>query len=81
MIGLMGSTIPFPATRADREASCDPRRSIEERYTSKEDYLSRVKNAAQALVDEGYMLAEDVESVAEQAAQQYDLLHGLAREP
>ena len=32
----IGSTIPFPATREDREATGDPRLSIEERYVSKE---------------------------------------------
>jgi len=47
MIGLTGSSIPFPATRVGREASGDPRRSIEERYASKEDYLEQVKKAAQ----------------------------------
>ena len=38
-IGLLGSTTLFPATKAEREASGDPRLSIEERYGSKEDYL------------------------------------------
>ena len=28
LMGLLGSTIPFPPTRADREASGDPRLSI-----------------------------------------------------
>lgn len=71
--GLAGWSLPFPATRADREASQDPRRSIEERYSSKEEYLRLVRKAAQTLVEEGYLLAEDIEWVMEGAAQRYEL--------
>ena len=75
-LSLLGSTIPFPATQAERQASGDPRPSIEERYLSKEDYLGRVKQAAEALVQQGYLLAEDLPTVAEQASQRYDLFRG-----
>jgi len=69
VMSLIGSTIPFAATRAEREASDDPRPSIEERYASKEDYLRQVRQAAQSLVDQGYLLAEDIQTVADQASQ------------
>ena len=75
-LSLLGSTIPFPATQAARQAPGDPRPSIEERYLSKEDYLGRVKQAAEALVQQGYLLAEDLTTVAEQASQRYDLFRG-----
>jgi hypothetical protein len=71
---LIGSTIPFPATREEREATGDPRQSVEERYSSREDYLGQVRQAAQALVNERYLLAEDLEIIVNQAAQHYDLL-------
>jgi len=71
--GFAGWTLPFCATRADREASGDPRHSIEERYASKEDYLRQVREAAQVLVDEGYLLGEDLESVVERCGLSYDL--------
>lgn len=45
----------------------------EERYPSKEDYLRRVQHAAEALVQQGYLLAEDLPTVTEQAAQRYDV--------
>ena len=77
-VGLLGSTISFRATKAQREASGDPRSSIEERYSSKEDYLGRVRRAAQGLVDEGYLLAEDLQFVIGQASQQYDAFYGTA---
>ena len=71
---LRGSTIPFPATREEREASGDPRLSVEERYTSRAQYLELVKQAAEKLIDQRYLLEEDLESVLSQAAQHYDLL-------
>ena len=78
--GLAGWTLPFVATGADREASGDPRLSVEERYPSKEDYLMRVRESAEALVAEGYMLAEDVDGVVERASRRYDhLVDGAAR--
>jgi hypothetical protein len=71
---LIGSTIPFLATREARQATADPRHSIAERYASKEDYLERVRQAAHALIQERYLLAEDLEDIIAQAAQHYDLL-------
>jgi hypothetical protein len=73
---LLGSTIPFPVTREEREAKGDPRRSIAERYASREDYLERVRQATQALIDARYVLAEDFDEIVSQAAQHYDLLCG-----
>jgi hypothetical protein len=78
---LIGSTIPFPATREEREASGDPRLSIEERYASREDYLDRVRQATQVMIDQGYILAEDLKTVADQAAQHYEELTSRVREP
>jgi Alpha/beta hydrolase domain len=75
-LSLLGSTIPFPATQTERQSSGDPRLSIAERYLSKEDYLGRVKQAAEALVQQGYLLAEDLPTIAEQASQRYDLFRG-----
>ena len=70
--GLAGSTIPFPATREDRESSGDPRLSIEERYADRNDYEQQVRDAVSGLVDAGYMLAEDTDEVLERALQKYD---------
>ena len=76
----IGSTIPFAATRADRDAAGDPRPSIEERYASKDEFLRQVRQAAQSLIAEGYMLAEDMDTVTEQAAQRYDSLIAMRTE-
>lgn len=72
-IKQIGSTIPFSATEKERQAAKDPRISIEERYPSREDYLAQVSRAAQDLVDQGYLLAEDLAAVTQHAAQRYDL--------
>ena len=42
MLPLTGSFIPFPVTKAAREAAHDPRPSIEERYGSRERYQALV---------------------------------------
>jgi hypothetical protein len=60
LLVFAGATIPFPLTRADRLASGDPRLSIEERYSSRADYLERVRKAAGALAHEGHLLQEDI---------------------
>ena len=73
---LIGAMIPFATTQKAREATADPRRSIQERYASKADYIERVKQAALVLVQERYVLAEDVEDILGQAARHYDLVCG-----
>ncbi len=70
--GLAGWTLPLPATRAEREASGDPRASIEERYSDRDDYLEKVYRAATDLAAEGYLLEEDVSEVVELAGRKYD---------
>jgi hypothetical protein len=63
-----GQAIPFKATRAEREAAGDPRRSIEERYPTHDGYVARVRAAAEALHRDRFLLQEDVERFV-QAAQ------------
>jgi hypothetical protein len=72
ILSMQGSTLPFPATKAERERTGDPRLSIEERYRDRDDYLNRARAAAEVLARQGYILAEDVEMVAANAAARYD---------
>jgi hypothetical protein len=67
-----GATLPFARTRAEREAAGDPRPSLEERYSSKEDFLTRVRAAAATLAREGYLLESDVELSVAAAARFWD---------
>jgi alpha/beta hydrolase family protein len=67
IVPLLGSSIPFPPTRASRAASHDPRRSIDERYASHDEYLAKVRDAAEALVRRGYLLFDDVDRIVQRA--------------
>ena len=79
--GLAGWTLPFHITKEEKEAAGDPRRSIEERYESRDDYVERVRQAAEELVSEGYLLEEDVERESESAGGAIRLLdeRGVSR--
>jgi hypothetical protein len=48
LCGLSGSFIPFATTKAERVASGDPRKSLEERYKSHAGYVKAVEKAARA---------------------------------
>lgn len=72
LLVFAGATLPFPRTRAERAGSGDPRPAIEERYASRDDYLARVRRAAEALAAERYLLAEDVEICVAAAARLWD---------
>ena len=78
---LRGSTIPFPATKKEREASGDPRLSIEERYESKVHYQELVRQSTQRLVDQAYLLEEDADDMVELAGRHYDLMSAGVRAP
>ena len=76
LVALAGAAIPFPATKAKRLASSDPRPSVEERYASKDDYLRRVREAAVKLLKERYLLAEDVDPIVARGAEMWDWIVG-----
>ena len=77
---IMGSTVPFTLTRKDRQEACDPRPSMEERYSSKDDYLDRVEGVAQDLVSDGYLLDEDVLKVVQMADERFSLIESHAKQ-
>src|SRR5262249_40284438 len=62
-----GSFVPFARSRAEREAKGDPRPSIEERYSSHEDYVNRVRSCCEKLVRERLLLQEDADSFVQRA--------------
>jgi hypothetical protein len=65
---LIGSFSAFAATRAERELTRDPRPSIEERYRNRDDYVNRVRVAAQDLMARGFLLPEDAAVIVQEAA-------------
>jgi hypothetical protein len=72
LIAMAGSYIPFAKTRADRDKNHDPRLSVEERYGKRAEYVRRVEEAAKQLVQERYLLQEDVVPIVEAAGQHWD---------
>lgn len=72
IINMLGSTLPFPATAADRARTGDPRRSIEERYRDRAEYEARVREAAERLAADRRILEEDVPVVVANCLARYD---------
>jgi hypothetical protein len=72
LAGTIGSYYPFARTIAERKAAADPRASIEERYRDKADYMSKVMAAARLLIDQRFLLPEDLPGIQERAARHYD---------
>ncbi len=73
---LFGATLVFSKTREERAARNDPRAAIDERYESKEQYLSQVRAAAGQLVEQRLLLGEDVERCSGVAADKWDAFRG-----
>jgi hypothetical protein len=69
---MFGFSWFFTRTRAERQQLGDPRRSIEERYLSRDDFLKQTRAAAQTLVAEGYVLEEDVHLLLEDALARWE---------
>ena len=57
--GGAGSFVPFATTSAERQATRDPRRSVEERYPDQLAYVRAVSEAADALVRDRLLLEDD----------------------
>jgi len=71
---LIGSYIPFTATRPQRDQMGDPRLSVAERYPDRSAYLARIRDAAAGLVQRRYLLDEDVPAIEARALAHWQLL-------
>src|SRR5438309_1625530 len=60
-LDMMGTTVPFAPTDLERRERGDPRLSIAERYRDRDEYVTRARQAAQQLANEGHIVAEDVD--------------------
>jgi len=68
----IGSYLPLPRTRADRQTSGDTRPSIAERYKNADEYIGMILKAAVALVKDEFLLPEDLPGVIERAKTHYE---------
>lgn len=81
LIAMQGFSRFFARTPAERDPG-DTRRSIAERFPSREDYLLAVRDAAHALVADGWVLSTDVESIVEDATVRWDyVMSGAPLDP
>ena len=70
-VAFEASYIAFPKTAAERQKTADPRKSIAERYSSPEDYLTRYKSAVDDLVKQRWILPEDREALIHRGEQEW----------
>ncbi len=57
-----GAKLPFPISRAAREASGDPRQSLPERYGSRAYFVGALRSVADRLVKERLLLPQDADA-------------------
>jgi hypothetical protein len=74
MVRFEGSFWIFPRTEEERLASGDPRRSIKQRYSTREKYIAQLSDACTQQVRQGLLLKEACEGYL-------DLAGGLAWPP
>ncbi len=67
----IGSYLAFPRTTAEGERTGDPRLSIAERYRDRHDYIGRITATALRLVEQRYLLVEDLPEILDRAAAHY----------
>jgi hypothetical protein len=70
-VSFEDSYIPFPRTAAEKQKNGDPRRSIEERYGSREEYVARYSKAVDDLIQQRWILPEDREAVLTRGEQEW----------
>jgi hypothetical protein len=73
---FLGSFIPFAKTAQERQQSGDPRLSIEERYTSRDQYIAKFTEAANRLVRQRFLLREDLPAVIARGQREWDEVVG-----
>jgi hypothetical protein len=67
LVRWTGSFFPFVQTEAERLTGADPRPSIEGRYPSQQVYVARVREAADKLRTERFLLPEDADGFIQRA--------------
>jgi hypothetical protein len=65
------SYLPFPKTAAERQTTGDPRKSIAERYSDRETYLTRYHAAVEDLVKQRWILPEDRDAIVHWGEQEW----------
>jgi hypothetical protein len=69
LVNLLGSAIPLPRTKGEREAAHDPRKSVEERYPSRDAYWRRASGRRGS--GEGWALLATTAAVMKRIEEQW----------
>jgi hypothetical protein len=72
-VSFEASYLPFPRTAAERQKTGDPRKSIAERYASREDYLTQYQKAVDDLVQQRWILPEDRAALLHRGEQEWSV--------
>jgi len=80
LLALAGAFHPFPQTEKQRKTKNDPRRSIEARYPTRDDYIGKFTQAAVDLINQGYLLPEDLPNMVDYANALWDQVRELNRQ-
>lgn len=77
-LSFLGSFIPFARTAAERQKNHDPRPSVGERYASHDDYMRKFGDAANKLVQQRFLLQEDLPALLQRGQREWDEVMGTA---
>ena len=75
-VSFLGSWIPLAKTAEERKKSGDPRLSIAERYASREAYMTRFEEAAKKLIEQRFLLQEDLPAILERGKLEWKMIAG-----
>jgi hypothetical protein len=75
-VSFLGSWIPLAKTAEERKKAGDPRSSIAERYKSQEEYMSKFEQAAKKLVEQRFLLQEDLPMILERGRLEWKTIVG-----
>jgi hypothetical protein len=75
-VSFLGSWIPLAKTADERKRSGDPRRSVAERYKSQEKYMEKFEQAAKKLIEQRFLLQEDLPAILERGKLEWKTIVG-----
>jgi hypothetical protein len=75
-VSFLGSWIPLAKTAEERKKSGDPRLAIVERYKSQQEYMSKFEQAAEKLVEQRFLLQEDLPAMLERGKLEWKVIAG-----
>jgi Alpha/beta hydrolase domain len=75
-LSFYGSFIPLAKTAAERQQNGDPRLSVAERYASQDEYLGKFAEAELKLVQERFLLKEDLLALLERGKREWQEVAG-----